>query len=220
MWSPLGLRFPEHFRNTPIPAVRPRRSHPHVTFCRVTEAPVARRHGGRCACGGRGARRRHGVVGGDPRSGPGVDLEDGGPQVSRHDRVGRSGVRQELQPLHRDRPAERSVHQGLDVRAARHLPRRRPAGGSVARPQLEVVERQQDADAEPGEERQVVGRQAADLGRRRLLAQGRQRRPVEGDGHHRLHAAGLEHRLDQRERQVRRRAEAEDRRLAVHRHER
>ena len=72
--------------------------------------------------------------------------------------------------------------------------RRRP-DEAVARPQLEVVERQQDAHAQPREEREVVGRQAADLGRRRLQPD---RRPAgQDDGPHRPRRRRQQHRLDQ-----------------------
>ena len=88
--------------------------------------------------------------------------------VPRHDGLRRSGVHQELQPVHRHRPPERPVRQGRGLRGPHDLARGRQADAAVARAHLEVVERQQDADAQPREGRQVVRRQAADVGRRRL----------------------------------------------------
>ena len=82
--------------------------------------------------------------------------------VSRHDGLRRSGVRQELQPVHGHRPPERPVRQGRGLRRPHRLARGRQADAAVARAQLEVEQRQQDADAAAREGRQVVGRQGAD----------------------------------------------------------
>ena len=118
--------------------------------------------------------------------------------VPRHDGLGRPGVRHATSTRTRRR-ACRAAHfvQGRVLRAA--LIATAAGGGqpvSVARPELEVEQRQQDADAELAQERQVVGRQAADRGRRRLQPHGRQA----GQGRWTcigLDRRGHEHRLGQ-----------------------
>ena len=75
--------------------------------------------------------------------------DHGRPQVPRHDGLRGPDVHQELQPLHRDRAAERLVRPGGVLRAPDRHGRRRPQARSVARPQLEVEQRQQDPHAEP-----------------------------------------------------------------------
>ena len=119
--------------------------------------------------------------------------------VPRHDGLGRPGVREELQPVHR-RPASRAaqfvkgaIYEGLTVS---------PEGGKPTLPwlarTLEVEQRQQDADAAARQGRQVVGRQGAHVDRRRL--QPHRRQAEQGDGHRRAHAARHEHRLASRRR--------------------
>ena len=135
--------------------------------------------------------------------------------VSRHDRLGRCGVHAQLQPV-LGLGAERRLHEGRHVRAARRRDRRRWRQDlPLAGPELEVERRQQGADAADPAERQVVGRQAADRGRRRLQPHGRQ--AGQGHGHHRPLPRGHEHRVDQAAGHERRRDHAQDARLAVHR---
>ena len=78
-----------------------------------------------------------------------------------HDGLRRPRLHQELQPLHRDRPTKRRLRPGRVLRAADRHRRGWPQAGSLARPQLEMEQRQQDAHAEH-RRRQVVGRQEAD----------------------------------------------------------
>ncbi len=84
----------------------------------------------------------------------------------------------------------------------------------MARAPLGVEQRQQDADAEPRQKRQVVGRQAADRGRRRLQPHGRP--PGQDDGPDRPHRRGQQRRVDQGQGRREGRDQAQDRRLAIH----
>ena len=151
-----------------------------------------------------------------PAATTGFELRQRGPHLSRDDGLGRSRVRQELQPVHGDGPAERRVRARRLLRAAhRHERRRRRPPVSVARAELEVEQRQQDPDAQSPARRQVERRQAAHVARRRLQPDGRPAGQV--DGHDRPHASRLERRVDQRVGPVQGRHQAEDGRLAVHR---
>ena len=138
-----------------------------------------------------------------------------GARVSRHDRLGRCSVHAQLQPVF-GLGAERRLHEGRHVRAAHRRDRRRWREGlPLAGAELEVEQRQQDADAADPAQRQVVGRQAADRRRCRLQPHGRQ--AGQGHGHHRPLPRRDEHRLDQAAGDECGRDHAEDARLAVHR---
>src|SRR5512132_2432814 len=138
----------------------------------------------------------------------------GRPQVPRHDGLRRPHVYQELQPLHRDRAAERLVRPGGVLRAPDHHGRRWPQARSVARPKLEVEQRQQDAHNEPRPQCEVVGRPEAHLVRRRLQLPGRT--PGQAHGPGRPDRPRQRDRLRQGERPVQGRHQAEGARLAVH----
>ena len=92
---------------------------------------------------------------------------------------------------------ERPVRPGRGLRRPHGLARGRQADAAVARAQLEVEQRQQDADASDREGRQVVRRQGSDRAGRGL--QPARRPPGQDDGHPRHHPPRDERGLGQGE---------------------
>ena len=150
-----------------------------------------------------GARRPRHRNRGDPLHRPrravrlrrarGGDWHDGArTPVPRSHRLGRSRVRPQLQPLRPGSPLF-VLRPRRRVRAARdHDSRRWRPRVQVARREVLVEQGRQDADDQPPQGRQVVGRQAADRRRRRLQHDRRQAGP--DDGHPRHDPRGNEHR--------------------------
>ena len=139
----------------------------------------------------------------------------GRPQVPRHDGLGRPRLHQELQPLYRRRAAERLDRAGRVLRAADRHGRGGLKTESVARPQLEVEQRQQDAHAEPRHGTRS-GRTASRSPRPTSSTASLAGRQDKIDGPDRPDRRRQQHRLGQGEGHVQRRHQAEDARLAVH----